>query len=160
MILTGNETYTINFTGNSHVLQSYHKPNEIITIKRMKTDALSLVIDDNSLIKFRNQEPTFLKFTNEADPTHTVTLNNDGSIQIEGDATKALEQLIIMCWNIFESEFYAKGSKNILIFDYLKIDLEECSIKYLKDNPPKEYFQIKKAIEKRVIRKLKLKAFW
>lgn len=101
-----------------------------------------------------------MRFYNEADPTNEVVLNNEGSIQIKGDTTKALEQLIIMCWNIFESEFYPKGGKNILIFDYLEIDLEGYSVKYLKFNPPKEYFEIKKVIEKNVIRKLKLKAFW
>lgn len=59
MILTGNETYTIDFTGSSHVLKLHHKPNEIITIKCLQTGALNLTIDNSELLKFRTKSQPF-----------------------------------------------------------------------------------------------------
>lgn len=126
----------------------------------VKNDNSSLIIDNNQTLKFRNQVPDYVKFSSLEFPGNDITFHGDGSITIDGDITKAIEQLTMMCWNIFESPSYAEGFKNLTIYDCIKIDLDNYSVEYLKPNPPKEFFKFKKAIEKSVIRKLKLKAFW
>lgn len=88
-----------------------------------------------------------------------IKFHSDGTIETSGDIKVALKYLLDNCWSICLSKQYF-NFKNITIYDYLIIDLENFTIKYTKPRSNFEFMEIKKIIELEIFRKMKLKAFW
>ena len=81
-----------------------------------------------------------------------------GNIEIEGNHNNAMDYIINMCWELFNKPI-EQAYKTIKIFDYLLINISDTTVDYLKPNPPEEFFRIKKVIEDKVFRRIRMKVF-